>query len=269
MGVTPCYKTVRLECYLVFGVVLSKVSLRSPSAISRENKMGNASSREDVKLLAEIGQGSYAVVYRAVWSQKPVAAKKLHPYLFEKPDVANRFREEWELLRSLNHENIVKYLTVVLPQTPDDTPVIITELLDQDLRNFIRNSKTNPKVSFGNAISILLDVASGLNYLHQPPRFIVHRDLASKNILLTFDGRAKIADFGFAKSFPEGEMVASANPGTIAYRAPETYGPRAWSRKAKYSEKSDVFSFGVVLLELIVGHVSLPSADLRTEGVLV
>lgn len=228
--------------------------------------MGNTSSNDELKLLEEIGKGSYAVVYRAVWRNKHVAAKKLHPFVLRKPE-AIKYCEDWKLLSKLDHPNVVQYLTVVLPEDSpksNESTILVTELLDQDLKRFIEKSKRN--VSFRDTVSIMLDVAQGLSYLHDSPRFIVHRDLACKNILLTADRRAKIADFGLARCFPCGEMAASANPGTLAYRAPETFGKYFFSsRKITYGPKADVFSFGVVMLEVIVGHPSIRISELRTE----
>ena len=232
-------------------------------------QMGNTSTKEEVKLISKIGEGSYAVVYKAEWKNRQVAAKQLHSYLLGKSDVKKKFREEWELLSQLNHPNIVKYLTVVLPESPKETPIILTELLVQDLRRFIINSQTTPKVSFRDTVSIMLDVANGLNYLHQRPEPILHRDLACKNILLTATKQAKIADFGFAKCFPGGKMAATVNPGTPANRAPETFGKWVYSRgRTTYGTEADVFSFGVVMLEVVVGHPSVRISELRTEGMV-
>ena len=233
--------------------------------------MGDTSSKQEVKLIAEIGRGTYAIVYRAVWMNRHVAAKKFHPFILGKPE-ALKYTDDWKLLRELNHPNIVKYLTVVLPgKSPksNESIIIVTELLDQDLKKFIETYYTSKrKVSFRDTVSIMLDVAEGLNYLHKAPRSIAHRDLACKNILLTANKQAKIADFGFAKYFPGGEMAATANPGTLATRAPETFGKSlCWSReKISYSTQADVFSFGVVMLEVIVGHPSMRISELRTEG---
>ena len=229
--------------------------------------MGNTSSKEEVNLLKKIGEGAYADVYKAVWKNKQVAAKKLHNYLLGKTDVTQKFKEEWELLSGLNHPNIVKYLTAVIPESPQESAIIVTELLEQDLRRFIMRSQTNPKVTFRDTVSIMLDVAEGLKYLHQLPNPIVHRDLACKNILLTATKQAKIADFGIAKCFPGGEMAATGNPGTLATRAPEAFGKWVFSRETKtYGTKADIFSFGVVLLEVIVGHPSVRISELHTEG---
>lgn len=230
--------------------------------------MGNTSSNDEVKLIEQIGTGSYAEVYRAVWRRRNVAAKKFHPYLLNKAE-ALKYTEDWKLLSKLEHPNIVQYLTVVLPDKsprPNESMIIVTELLDQDLRKFINNSPKTPKVSFHDTVSILLDVAQGLNYLHEPPRSIVHRDLACKNILLTVNKQAKIADFGLAKCFPDGEKAATANLGTPANQAPETFGKYCGCRATKYGPKADVFSFGVVALEVIIGHPSIRISALRTEG---
>ena len=231
--------------------------------------MGNASSKDEVTLGPEIGRGTYAVVHRAVWNHTKVAAKKIHPYILNKPE-AKKYTEEWKILSELDHPNIVKYLTVVLPEKPpksrDESIIIITELLDQDLKTFIKRSTlAKAKVSFHNTVNIMLDVAKGLKYLHELPRPIVHRDLACKNILLTTTKQAKIADFGFAKYFPGGQMAATANPGTPADRAPET--SKTFGRgPITYGTEADVFSFGVVMLEVIVGHPSVRISELRTEG---
>ena len=193
-----------------------------------------------------------------------MAAKKFHSHISNKPEL-KKYIEEWRVLRELEHPNIVKYLDVILPKnwpkSRDESIIIITELLDQDLLTFIKKSKEKPKVSFRDTVSIMLDVAEGLNYLHE--KSIVHRDLACKNILLTSRKRAKIADFGFAKYFPGGHTAATADPGTPASRAPEAFG---FFRRVNYGTKADIFSFGVVMLEVIVGHPSLATAEVRTKG---
>ena len=231
--------------------------------------MGNTASKDDVKFLEEIGRGSYAEVYRAMWRNQHVAAKKLKPHILQRPE-ALKYSEDWKLLRNLNHPNVVQYLTVILPENSsksgDDSIIIITELLHQDLRQFIKESES--AISFRDTVNILLDVAQGLSYLHEQSRDIVHRDLACKNILLTIDKQAKIADFGFAKCFPEGDMTATADVGTPASRAPETFAKYCYGRrKATYGPKADVFSFGVIMLEVIVGHPSSRISELHhTEG---
>ena len=227
--------------------------------------MENTSSIEEIKLKNKLGAGSYGEVWKAVWKGKQVAAKRILPILvMEDYDVSQRkailakFKQEWEILCSIRHKNIVKYYTVILPPSPE-SPIIVTELLECDLAKHIRNSTTKPKVPFPDVIKIMLDVAEGLHYIHTLKKPIVHRDLASKNVLLTKQLHAKIADLGQAKAFPCGAMYATAVPGTPVYAAPETYptgsGGLPRGDKARYSVKIDIFSFGAMLLEIIIGHL--------------
>ena len=227
--------------------------------------MGNASSVQDIKLGDKIGDGAYGEVFKAVWSGKQVAAKRIRAVFFEgdydgsiRAAFLEKFKSEWELLSSLKHPNIVQYYTVILPPTPE-TPIIVTELLSCDLAKHIRDSQSKPKVSFSEVVKIMLDVAEALQYLHSQKPPIVHRDLASKNVLLTKSLHAKIADLGLAKVFPHGAMYATAMPGTPVYAAPETYpkkmGRTQKGRTAIYSEKIDIYSFGALMLETIIGHL--------------
>lgn len=232
--------------------------------------MSSASSQEDsleshvkgLLLLKEIGKGSYGKVYKAVWNGMEVAAKRFHCAFFENgyQDVVDQymqgFQREWEVLRRLNHPNVVKLYTVLLPK--GYSPIIITELLHCDLEKYIRESTSSPKIPEMNLIRIASGVIEGLQYMHglKPP--VVHRDLATKNILLTVHGDAKIADLGVAKVFAAGcDMYATQVPGTPVYAAPETYPVMKQFQVidgAKYGPKVDVFSFGVVLLAMILGH---------------
>ena len=226
--------------------------------------MGNAQSDSEIRLDQAIGEGSYAEVFKAVWHGKPVAAKRIRAVFFENDPDGNqrqaflqRYKREWEILSALNHPNIVKYYTVLLPPSPA-TPIIVTELLHQDLAHLLRASTSTPRIAFSDVVKIMLDVAEGLKYLHAQKPKVVHRDLASKNVLLTRDKQAKIADMGLAKAFPHGAMWATAVPGTPIYAAPETYPRRnndGYRSQTEYTEKIDIFSYGALLLEVIVGHL--------------
>ena len=234
--------------------------------------MSFAASQEDsleshvkgLVLKKEIGRGSYGRVYQVVWNGNEVAAKRFHSIFFENgfssqevvDQYIEEFQREWEVLKLLDHPNVVKLHTVVFPK--GYSPIIITELLHCDLEKHIRESTTSPKISEMNLLCIALDVIEGLLYMHglDPP--VVHRDLATKNILLTVDGRAKIADLGVAKAFATGsDMYATHVPGTPVYAAPETYPVIRQFQVvdgAKYGPKVDVFSFGVVLMAMVLGH---------------
>lgn len=214
--------------------------------------------------LSEIGRGSWAVVYKARWNGQLVAVKQLHEALFNREinshasKAVKVFEKECKLLQNLKHANIVELLTFDLKSSP---PVLITELLSVDLESHITNLRPN-KVPFKETVSIMSDVAEGLSYLHQRNPQIVHRDLASKNVLLTGTGQAKIADVGLAKVFPpeSAMMYGSPTPGTQAYAAPETF-PNSQQDQVQYDIKIDIFSFGIILMEIINGNLPSPSTD--------
>ena len=216
----------------------------------------------EVTLGEQIGKGSYGEVFRAKWRGRTVAAKRIHSIFFERDydeEIRNHyveeFRKEWIVLRKLDHPHIVKMYTVLFPD--GCSPIIITELLSCDLECYISQSRTAPKVLRGDLINIAIGISKGLHYLHSQKPPIVHRDLATKNVLLTECKKAKIADLGVAKVFTADNMFATAIPGTPFYSAPETYPTKQgvdYGDKAKYGVKADVFSFGVVLLSMIVGR---------------
>ena len=215
------------------------------------------------ELKTEIGRGSYGEVYEATLGNKPVAVKILHESLRHSEDgklIVDKFRKECELLLRLNHKNVVKLIQYSISYSSPS--VLITELLDCDLGKYITNLQPE-KIPFPEVVSMMLDVAQGLHYLHYECNpTIVHRDLASKNILLTKTRQAKIADVGIAKLFPRKQsgMSSTPVPGTPFYLAPETLPHQETTETTAelpnvvYNEKIDIFSFGVVLMEAINGR---------------
>lgn len=232
------------------------------AASKSECPSSTGSKSAEVTLGEQIGKGSYGEVYKAKWRGKTVAAKRIHSIFFERDydeDIRNHyiaeFRKEWVVLSKLDHPHIVKMHTVVFPNRC--SPIIITELLSCDLESFIKQSQTEPRVQWNDLIKISLGISKGLNYLHSQKSPIVHRDLATKNVLLTESRKAKIADLGVAKVFTKDNMSATAVPGTPFYCAPETWPSRqgmSYEEQAEYGVKADIFSFGVVLLAMIVGR---------------
>ena len=228
--------------------------------------MGNSLKIEGVEIKGELGSGSYGVVYKAKWNGHFAAVKVLREDMFWcHPKAVEDFKRECEFFRVLKHPNIVEMFDARFPE--NRSPVLIMELMYCDLKTYYKNSKSSPKVALDEVIRIMLDVGEGLKFLHDRTDPIVHRDIKSTNILLDTKQRAKIADLGQAKEFPGlgfgARMSATPVPGTTVYMAPETFlcGSRqsqAVRHLVDYGSEIDVFSFGVVLLEVIVGAFPSP-----------
>ena len=227
--------------------------------------MGNSLKIEGVEIKEELGSGSYGVVYKAKWNGRFAAVKVLREDVWCHPEAVEDFKRECEFFRVLKHPNIVEMLEVLFPE--NKSPVLIMELMYCDLHSYYKNSKSSPKVALDEVIRIMLDVGEGLKFLHDREDPIVHRDIKSNNILLDTKQRAKIADLGQAKEFPGlgfgAYMSATPVPGTKVYMAPETFQrsshqSQAVRHRVDYGAEIDVFSFGVVLLEVTVGHPPSP-----------
>lgn len=232
--------------------------------------------QNNVRLLELLGKGSYGEVYKAKWNGQLVAAKRIHPLLvqYDSPynsiGVIAKFKQECELLCRLKHENIVTMITVITEN--NKPPILITELLDCDLESFFQ--ERSMCLLLEELASIMRDVAKGLQYLHESDEPIIHRDVCPRNILLDTKNpdaiKAKIADVGLAKILGERvSHVMSPVPGTQAYMAPETYGLptyNGWAKNIKYGTEIDIFSFGMVLLQGIIGYLPSPKENPLSEG---
>ncbi len=198
------------------------------------------------------GEGSYGTVYEVMVDGVPRIAKQFHSVLIapdvrrdEKRGIYARFYEECLLLSELDHSNIVKFVGIHFGSTNVQFDVsLVMEKLDTDLDKYL---SSNTNVPIHQKLSILLDVTTGLLYLHtkQPPVF--HRDLTTRNVLLSKDLKAKIADFGVSRIMNISPKVPKASqtkcPGTLAYMPPE-----ALQERPVYGKALDVFSFGELCL---------------------
>ena len=173
-----------------------------------------------------------------------------HPIIFpNRPAYTwKQLAREIELLQNIRHPNIVQLLGFI-PETQSKIPSIVMERLDANLTNLIEEHHS--LLSFDMQVCILHDVAVGLNFLHGHKEPIIHRDLSSNNILLTDHLVAKISDLGLAKHIksPEQQIGSITGFGTQVYMPPEVLG----QRPPQISPKTDVFSFGVVMLQIAIG----------------
>src|SRR5713101_8328137 len=208
------------------------------------------------EILAAIGAGGMGEVYRARDERlkRDVAIKVLPASFSTDPDRLRRFEQEAQAAGALNHPNI---LAVYDTGAYEGSPYIVSELLEgETLRSRLAGGAFTPRRAIGHG----LQIAQGLAAAHE--KNIVHRDLKPENIFVTSDGRVKILDFGLAKlTQPDPGVGAETNLptatagtepgvvlGTLGYMSPEQV------RGKPTDARSDIFSFGAILYEMLLGH---------------
>ncbi|KAL4317085.1 hypothetical protein HN51_071051 [Arachis hypogaea] len=210
-----------------------------------------------------VGRGGYGAVYRvAIEGLGHVAVKKIRNSRKLEPKLESSFLAEVEILSNIRHTNIVKLLCCI---SSEDSLLLVYEYLENhSLDRWLHKKSKSPSghydiLDWPKRLHIAIGAAQGLCYMHHdclPP--VVHRDVKSSNILLDSDFNAKVADFGLAKMLVDPEDVAtmsSAVAGTFGYIAPE------YAQTTRVNEKIDVYSFGVILLELTTGREANQGED--------
>ena len=184
------------------------------------------------------------------------AGKKLHDTLIdeENADVANivvKYEQECQLMSSLRHPNITQFLGLCF-QPGTQLPLLVMEQLETNLDDLLEHM---PGLPLSLKRSILEDVCSGLDYLHQRQAPIIHRDLTTKNVLLTSSLTAKITDMGnsrIADMSPGQLAMATRLPGTLVYMPPEALS----ETHRGYGPSLDIFSFGHLTLYTLIQVVN-------------
>ncbi|THG17655.1 hypothetical protein TEA_014764 [Camellia sinensis var. sinensis] len=201
-----------------------------------------------IKLLEKHGAKPLGTFCVASWQGIKVAVKKLGEEVTADEDKVRAFRDELELLQKIRHPNVVQFLGAVTQSTP---MMIVTEYLPKgDLCDFLKRKGALKPTT---AVIFALDIARGMNYLHENrPGAIIHRDLEPSNILRDDSGHLKVADFGVSKLLKVTSRVKEDRPLTYhdtscRYVAPEVF------RNDEYDTKVDVFSFALILQEMIEG----------------
>jgi len=199
----------------------------------------------------ELGRGGYGVVYKGELPDgSKVAVKKL--LRANKEQDIQDFLNEIVIISKIKHRNLVRMKGCCIKE---DQRILVYELVEnKNLANMLWEDSNEDHIDWGTRFNIILGIARGMAYLHEeiePP--IIHRDIKGPNILLDKDLNPKISDFGLALLLPsladgETHMNISRVAGTMGYIAPEyaTYG--------QVSSKVDVFSFGVLVLEIVSGR---------------
>jgi len=198
----------------------------------------------NLKIIKRIGFGSVGDVYLSTWNETVEVAVKMIkiPPEFLDLDSLSGFSDEIKTLGELRHPNVVQMLGA---SVTEDNIYLVMEYVPQG--SVCDQLKRNPNLQVKEILQIAIDTASGLNYLHKRNPVMIHRDLKPHNLLITNAGVTKITDFGSAALFEPGKTL-SFSVGTPQYMAPEVI------KRERYTEKVDVYSYGVVLWELIMGE---------------
>ncbi|KAJ3679499.1 hypothetical protein LUZ60_017510 [Juncus effusus] len=196
----------------------------------------------------KIGEGHFGTVYRAELADgRPAAIKRAKKQYL--PNLTAEFKNEVALLTKIEHKNLVQLLGYIEEQ---NERIIISEYVPNGTLREHLDGNRGKILDFGQRLEIAIDVAHGLTYLHlYAERPIIHRDVKSSNILLTESLHAKVADFGFARAAstdPDQSQVETDIRGTAGYLDPE------YLKSNQLTVKSDVFSFGILLLEVLSGR---------------
>jgi serine/threonine protein kinase len=201
-------------------------------------------THEEVTLCREIARGESATVYVGKWREREVAVKVFHLRVFSSAELES-YRREISVLSNLSHPSILSLCAFT-----DTSPFyVLTDFLPNgSLFKFLRAQPENLSATARSVIAY--DVARGIEFLHS--RGVIHRDVKSLNVLLDANLRAKIADFGAVRLHLEG--VKTRAIGTVHWMAPELL-----MSSPDYDFKVDIYSFGLVLWELLTGELLFPN----------
>ena len=208
----------------------------------------SAKMKQDARFTigGEIGRGACCVVYEGRLNGKPVAIKKIHSLLLqcrdaERTEVSHSMHQSALLLKQLSHPHIVKFIEFYESKYGDHA--LVMERLDCNLESYLERHAG--KLSRERQIDFCLQTADAVHYLHsqQPP--VAYRSLSGRNVLLAGDGILKLCLCLQAARLPSCGYFDNSQPGMLVYMPPE-----ALTRDARYNEKIDIFSLGVVMLQI-------------------
>jgi serine/threonine-protein kinase len=217
--------------------------------------------------IAKGGLGTVSLVLRRDGRfQRLYALKRLHPHLREDPEVRTMFMEEARVAGLLRHPNIVGVLDV---GEDDDGPFLVMEYVDGlSLATAVKIlGRRGELFPISIVVDVIRQVADGLRSAHElvaddgTPSPIVHRDISPQNVLLGFDGIARLTDFGIAKAIGgDGQTTTHALKGKYGYMSPEQL------RFSRLDARADLFALGVVMWEMAAGKRLFPGRDLEVTA---
>ncbi len=224
------------------------------------------------KIEGTLGKGGMSAVYKATDPnlRRTVAVKMIHPHLSDNPDFVVRFKEEAAAVAQLRHPNIVQVFDF---NNDDETYYMVLEFVPGETlqARLKRLNDAGRRLSMTEAIKFAMQICDAADYAHQ--RGLIHRDIKPANIMLDVYGKAVLMDFGIAKIVGGQHKTATgATVGTALYMSPEQI------RGERVDERSDIYSIGVALFEMVNGrppyeadsaltlmmmHINDPVPDLR------
>ncbi|KAK9134538.1 hypothetical protein Syun_013868 [Stephania yunnanensis] len=212
----------------------------------------------------EVGRGAFGTVFKGTLpnNNQTIAVKRLDKNLVDEAS-EKEFQTEMRVIGKTHHKNLVKLLGYC--QSGSNHRLLVYEYMSKgSLANFFFNSDHQQTPSWDERLKIALNVARGILYLHEECETqIIHCDIKLQNILMDDSGCAKIGDFGLAKLLKPGQTnTFTGIRGTRGYVAPE------WHRNLPVTVKVDVYSFGIVLLEIVCCRRNLDMNRSEDEAVL-
>ncbi|KAL1809034.1 hypothetical protein ACET3Z_026024 [Daucus carota] len=252
----------RLEGIRLFGRNINK-GRKSVHSTSKNNpEVDETESTVDVKVYSlntiisatenfssanKVGEGGFGSVYKGkLLNGQDIAVKRLSNTSGQGTE---EFRNEVTLIARLQHKNLVRLLGYCMQK--EEKMLIYEYLPNKGLDGFLFDDEKRYMLDWKKRFDITVGIARGMVYLHHDSRLkIIHRDLKASNVLLDADLNPKISDFGMARIFEndQNEEMTRRVVGTYGYMSPE------YAMEGLFSTKSDVFSFGILLLEIIMGR---------------
>ena len=217
-----------------------------------------------LKIGKEINRGAYGTVYEGEIEDQPVAVKKIHGILQEAShnegtiDLFDNFKKECALLEKATNDHVVQFHGAYYDEESRE-PLLVMERMHENLSEYLSKNRKE-RISLSRQLQICLGIVKGVHFLHSLVPPVIHRDLNDKNVMLTKEGLVKVGDFGQSRlKDVNKDYFTTGQPGAVPFMPPE-----ALQDTARYNEKIDTFSVGVLMLE--VATQQSPQASLVGIG---
>ncbi len=218
---------------------------------ARETVVSSGPSSSKYEIVKEIGRGGMGIVYEAVNKQlgKHVAIKKMREEIAVNQREKKRFMDEARQVAELHHPNIVDIYDIY---EEAGSVFLVFEHIDGEPLDALLNRES--RIQSAKAAAIVLGVCGALEHAHS--KRIIHRDIKPSNIMLSKNGFVKVMDFGIARQVSDtlSKLTGTESSGTLVYMPPEQH-------LGKFDARSDIYSLGVVLYEMVTGELPFNGPD--------